>query len=181
MSSERDRTFEVWLQRHRPAFERFFRRRGCEHALAADLTQDTLVQIWNNRESFRGETESTFRSWAYRIAETVWLKHWRRAQPPSAPLGEDLPAPPDDPEDRTDEAQRTAALRAGIAELPPQMQRVLFLFIQGRTESEIALLLQCSINTVKAHMHQARHKLAQRLEGLLGQPSESHSGSHSWT
>jgi RNA polymerase sigma-70 factor (ECF subfamily) len=164
MSADRDRTFEHWLERYRPAFQRFFRRRGCEDALGADLTQDTLVQIWRSRCGFRGESEATFRAWAFRVAETVWLKHWRPHRPPLDPLSDELESPSADPQASAADEQRSAALRAGIERLPPQMQRVVLLYCMDRTEQEIAALLGMSVNTVKAHMHQARHKLAHHLE-----------------
>jgi RNA polymerase sigma-70 factor (ECF subfamily) len=164
-TGDRDRTFEVWLERYQASFLRFFRRRGCAAALAADLTQDTLMQIWRSRAGFRGELESTFRAWAFRIADTVWSKHWRRHLLPLHPLSEDLPGTTVDPMDCAAYEQARAVLRDGITELPPQMRTVVLLFSQDRTEKEIAVLLQVQVNTVKAHLHQARQKLARRLVG----------------
>ncbi len=57
---------------------------------AADATQEILVQIITHLSSFRGE--STFRTWAFRIASNALLRAKARRQPVLEPV-DDTPAP----------------------------------------------------------------------------------------
>jgi RNA polymerase sigma factor (sigma-70 family) len=167
MTDDRGRGLRTWVERYRPVGERFFRRRGCSHDLVADLTQETLLLIWKNRDSFRGDNEATFRSWAGCIARTVWARHWvdDGRRPTMEPLEDEPTGPAADPAASAAEGQEHAILQSAIGRLPPKMRCVLTLVSQGRTENEVAIILRCSLNTVKAHMHQARARLRQDLGG----------------
>jgi RNA polymerase sigma factor (sigma-70 family) len=64
------------------------------------------------------------------------------------------------------EKERREALAQGIQELPPQMRQVLALRIERELKHrEIAAVLRISVDTVKAHLFQAR----QRLRAVLGE------------
>lgn len=57
-----------------------------------------------------------------------------------------------------------ARLRAALDDLPPQMRQVLLLRMEGNLKyREIAEVMQVSIDTVKAHLHQAKQRLRKKL------------------
>ena len=61
--------------------------------------------------------------------------------------------------------EQLAAFRAALQELPDQMRRCCLLrYEKGLKYQEIAVVMKISIETVKAHLHQARKRLAARLE-----------------
>jgi RNA polymerase sigma-70 factor (ECF subfamily) len=167
LTGDRGRGFEAWVERYRPACERFFRRRHCRPDLASDLTQDTMVAILRNRSSFRGDNEATFRAWAGTIALTTWAKHWERERRrlDTEPLDDEPQGSAADPQASAAQEQTHESLQSAITRLPSEMQCIVLLICQGRTESEVAQLRGCSVNTVKAHLHQAREKLRRDLGG----------------
>jgi len=60
--------------------------------------------------------------------------------------------------------ERLQALRDAIDSLPPQMRRVLMLRLSfGLKYREIASMMQVSIETVKAHLHQSQARLKAAL------------------
>lgn len=62
----------------------------------------------------------------------------------------------------------SARFRLALLELPTQMRRVCLLrFEHAMKYREIAVVLEISIETVKAHLHQAK----KRLEAILGDDS----------
>lgn len=164
---------------------RFFRRRGFPPEQCRDLTQDTFVRVYNGMDGFRGEAR--FETWLFRIAMNTYRKTLRyesaekRAgnevsleEPEGGVRGEvetadapDLPtaSPPSRPLDDLLHRERRDALRAAMADLPDQMRlcAVLRLY-QGLAYKEIASVMQVSIETVKAHLFQARKRLTAALE-----------------
>jgi RNA polymerase sigma factor (sigma-70 family) len=64
------------------------------------------------------------------------------------------------------ERERRAALLKALKELPPQMRICCELrYIRGLKYHEIAAVMKVSIETVKAHLHQARKRLQEILNG----------------
>jgi RNA polymerase sigma-70 factor (ECF subfamily) len=76
--------------------------------------------------------------------------------------------------------ERVRILRQALGELPPKMRQVVYLRLdQGLKYREIAAAARVSIDTVKAHLHQARRQLEARLLGYfagadLGRLAERH-------
>lgn len=61
------------------------------------------------------------------------------------------------------EEERSRLLRNALEELPPQMRRCVQLRVQDLRYREIAEILKVSIDTVKAHLYQARQLLKAKL------------------
>jgi RNA polymerase sigma-70 factor (ECF subfamily) len=82
------------------------------------------------------------------------------------------PAPQSPLEDLL-EKERLDRLRAAILEMPPQMRRCFFLrYLRGYKYREIAYLMKISIQTVRAHLHQARSRLTLDLPDLIEEAEE---------
>lgn len=156
-----------------------FRRRGFPPEEARDLTQDVFLRVFKRIATF--QEKSRFERWLFRIVANLWKNELRRRdaekrdafeqsldQPPE---GEDLGGKtiePADPKplasDLMQTRERQELLREALQGLPPQMRRVCELrFVQDRKYQEIADLLGVSIETIKAHLHQARKRLTEKL------------------
>ena len=158
----------------------FFRKRGFPPEEVRDLTQEAFLRVFNGINSFQGK--SRFESWLFKIAANVWKNELRRLDAEKrdgfeqsldeSPDGDDPGGRKIEPADSKPLApdlmqirERQELLREALQALPTQMRRVCELrFIQDRKYQEIADLLEVSIETIKAHLHQAR----KRLTGKLG-------------
>src|SRR5262249_55736148 len=155
--------------------------RGFPPEECRDLTQESFVRVFKGIASFR--RQSPFGRWLFEIVANVYRNEirWRRAgkrdvyeesleatgASGSSADGAD-PVVPADPgpsplEDLLLDQERRR-LRAAIGRLPPQMQTCCRLrFEQGLKYEEVAQVMKLSIETVKAHLHQAKRRLLQEL------------------
>lgn len=170
---DREAGFRLLFERfHRPV-ERFFARRGVPPEDALDLTQETFLCIYRGLERYRSEDRLSH--WVLRIAATTYLQ-WVRAGRAAKRSGREVPqevvaaVPP--PALRVGARQLDAliageerrALRQAVRELPDQMRNCLLLRLdQGLKYGEIATLMRLSVDTVKAHLAQARRRVKERL------------------
>jgi RNA polymerase sigma factor (sigma-70 family) len=66
--------------------------------------------------------------------------------------------------------ERSKILREAIEELPPQMRQAVYLRVEGNLKyREIAELMNVSIETVKAHLYQARQQLKRKLANYFSE------------
>lgn len=169
---DRERSFQVVFESYRRPLERFFARKGFAEDVCRDLTQETFLGIYRGLETWR--PEARFGTWLFRIATTTYLKAIR-SQTAEKRSGEEVSTDaegavvPEVPEEQLSavlESERREALQAAVGELPDQMRRCLVLRIYHELSyREIAAVLRLSVETVKAHLYQARGKLKQRLNG----------------
>jgi RNA polymerase sigma-70 factor (ECF subfamily) len=155
----------------------FFKRKGFSAEKIPDLTQDVFLRVFKSIDSFR--SDSSFEWWLLEIADNVYKNElrWKSAdkrdgieQSLDAPVGKDdedsaslgdlLPSDTPSPLSEAEQKQREERVRAAFRDLPPQM----LLAVQLRYEKdlkyqEIADLMGISIETVKAHLFQARKRL----------------------
>lgn len=156
-----------------------FRRRGFTLEEARDLTQDVFLRVFKRIATF--QEKSRFERWLFRIVANIWKNELRRRDAEKRDgFEQSLDEEPDsdDPRGRVSELadskplapdlmqarERQELLREALQALPTQMRRVCELrFVQDRKYQEIADLLGVSIETIKAHLHQARKRLTERL------------------
>lgn len=152
-----------------------FVRRGFPVEEARDLTQEVFLRVYRGLGSFR--RDSQFKTWLFEIADNVYQNEVRRrgtgkrkgkeVSLDSGGQGEEgEPAPfepPAQPPRALDEMlkrEQVELLSRAIEELPPKMRACFQLrYDQGRKYEEIAVLMNVSVDTVKAHLHQAKQKL----------------------
>lgn len=169
----------------RSAVRGYFINRGLSSEDADDLTQDTFLLAFRGLDGFRGEAE--FKTWLFSIADNVFNKAIRRSKALKR-VGHETALESLSPDKMADLASPAAGqsdwrlryegaqLRELLTEeylgltqkaldgLPSKMQRCILLYVhQDRKYHEIAALMNLSINTVKAHIHQARKRLKQAL------------------
>ena len=173
-----------WLfERHYAQILRFFRRKGFDREDCRDLTQETFISVYKGLRDLRQEEQ--FESWLFAIAHNVWcsLIESRSAQKRSVKLlslegeGESGDRPPiaariadrsADPLTVVLENEKLEKLREALGHLPKQMRRCAQLrVVHDLSYLEIATLMSISVNTVKAHLHQAQQALRAQLSAYF--------------
>jgi RNA polymerase sigma-70 factor (ECF subfamily) len=172
---------EKLYKRFRPGVRSFFLRKGFTPQESDDLTQDVFLRVFKAIDTFR--RESRFERWLWEIATHIYYNEVRRRRTDkrdgleqsldSGVETEDgvgpgitLPSTDPSPEEEIVRAERTKALHAALKELPDQMRRCcIFRYEKGLKYKEIAAIMKISIETVKAHLHQARKRLIAQLGG----------------
>jgi RNA polymerase sigma-70 factor, ECF subfamily len=140
--------------------------------LAEDLVQQTLIEAWRSLKRFDGQCRLS--TWLYAILLHRHQKALRAAAVRPLPLSR-LPAdqvhgghdalarivatdqPPDVAARQADQLRR---IRQFVLCLPPVQRHVILLrFFEEASLAEIALVMGCSIGTVKSRLHHALEKL----------------------
>ena len=171
--------FRFLFDRHYAQILRFFRRKGFDPETCRDLTQDTFVSVYKGLKDLRQEDH--FESWLFAIAHNVWcsLIESQSAQKRSVMLlsldtegeSDDRPSIAARLADRSAdpltvalEKEKLEKFREALQQLPQQMRRCAQLrVVHDLSYVEIAALLGISVNTVKAHLHQAQKALRSEL------------------
>lgn len=175
-----EENFEKLFSRFRLRVQSFFVRKGYSAEDSRDLTQDVFLRVFKGMHTFR--RESRFERWLWEIAAHAYLNDIRRRRTEKrdgletsldTPVENDdgsspapgIPTSDPSPEEQVIKGEQLAAFRAALQELPDQMRRCCLLrYEKGLKYQEIAAIMKISIETVKAHLHQARKRLAARLE-----------------
>jgi RNA polymerase sigma-70 factor (ECF subfamily) len=145
---------------------------------ATEVAQDAFVRIYRSVENFRGECE--FTTWLHQIVVNLarnryrWWK--RRGRQSSVSLdspvemGEgavpvQLAASGDAPDVETVKAEFVELLSRRMEELPRKLCEVLVLRnVENLSYEQIAVVLDCSIGTVKSRIARAREALRERMQ-----------------
>ncbi|MGO9243852.1 MAG: sigma-70 family RNA polymerase sigma factor [Verrucomicrobiia bacterium] len=145
---------------------------------ATEVAQDAFVRVYRSVENFRGECE--FTTWLHQIVVNLarnryrWWK--RRGRQSSVSLdspvemGEgavpmQLAASGDAPDVETVKAEFVELLSRRMEELPRKLCEVLVLRnVENLSYEQIAVVLDCSIGTVKSRIARAREALRQRMQ-----------------
>jgi RNA polymerase sigma-70 factor (family 1) len=141
-----------------------------EYDAADDIAQEVFVIVWNKAGTFKGR--SSFSTWLYRIVVNQCLQFRRRRQRRPAAVSidaMDAETPPDALQvgDGRDQAERTAAVRQALAELPDRQRIALVLsHYEGHTYSEIAEMMGTSVPSVESLIFRAKDELRRKLIGL---------------
>jgi RNA polymerase sigma-70 factor (ECF subfamily) len=168
----------------RPRVRSFFLRKGFSPQESDDLTQDVFLRVFKSIDTFR--RESRFERWLWEIVLHIYSNEIRRRRTEKRDAPEQsldavaatengmspalaIPSPGPSPEDEVVRSERSKALHTALKGLPDQMRRCCILrYERGFKYKEIAYLMGISIETVKAHLHQAR----KRLMDLLGEKDQ---------
>jgi RNA polymerase sigma-70 factor, ECF subfamily len=147
---------------------------------ARDATQDAFINAFLKLQTFGGR--SAFYSWLFRIAINAAMSQKRKLGRATVSIDAARENSSFEPvSSRTDSqpgfsmetAERSAAVRAALAELPEEFRTVLVLKeMEDLKYEEIAEIIGCPIGTVRSRIHRARAELRSRLAGLLGESAE---------
>ncbi|MGB8692274.1 MAG: sigma-70 family RNA polymerase sigma factor [Steroidobacteraceae bacterium] len=165
---DREAFRELYIIYHR-RLARFLMRITRRYELAEEIINDTLMVVWRKAGEFRGDSRVS--TWVMGIAYRRALKTLRsRANQvhDTVPIeNEPLVAP-----DELGEAELGEWILLAMQQLPTDQRLVIeFAYGYGHSCEEIALIMDCPINTVKTRLFHAREKLRTALPGLAGAES----------
>lgn len=152
----------------------FLRMLGADLQLAADMVQEVMTRLWENRENVEGHPPETARPLIYAIAHNLCRDHWRRqavrleaADDEADHAMASLAVQPDAPL-QLDRATFAEALRRVTAALPPDGRMLYALrYEQELPIADIATILRIPEGTVKSRLNALNHKLKQRLSAYV--------------
>ncbi|MCX6557913.1 MAG: RNA polymerase sigma factor [Candidatus Aminicenantes bacterium] len=131
--------------------------------IAADVTQDIFLKMYNNLEKFK--EEKNFTAWLFTISRNYCIDYWRKNKKyllNSQELDEKVSLPSPTPEDNVVRESEIRELRKKITQLEPELRVMLILRdIQDLSYREIAGKFSIPEGTVKSRINRARLKLAQ--------------------
>ena len=173
---DREAEFHRLVERHYRQVHRFFSKRGFSEEDCRDLTQETFLGIYKGLATFRHHAR--FETWLFQIAANTYRKALRDRNVlkrrldvearSMTDLPYDIPADggplPSDPQAQALSGERRRRLREAVEALPAKMRACLAMRIyQERSYQEIATAMRLSVETVKAHLYQARQRLKKDL------------------
>lgn len=160
---------DLFRRYYRPVAS-FFMKRGFSSEESRDLAQETFLRVYSKWDSFRGD--SSAETWLFQIAANLYKNKLRSLQTQKRDAQEvsmdaemvELGSRESDPLRTVLTEERTQRLRVALEDLPPQMRQAVLLRVDGDLKyREIADVMHVSIETVKAHLYQARQHLRDRL------------------
>lgn len=152
---------EEWV----PRVYRFARRLTADAHVAEDLTQETFLRAWRQRDRLR-ETQA-MKSWLFQITANLWRDRLRRSQSPIAqakPLDDVQPCRNHAPYQVAAGQEELAKALAALDGLPPRQREVMYLCAcEGVTPTLAAEVLGTTPEAAKANLSLARKKLRELL------------------
>jgi RNA polymerase sigma-70 factor (ECF subfamily) len=132
-------------------------------AEAEDVAQEAMLRLWRMAPEWR-DGEAQVSTWLYRVASNLCIDRLRRRRERTGEVLPETadPAPP--PVDRLAQEDRAAALQSALATLPERQRLAVVLrHFEERSNPEIALALETSVEAVESLLARARRELAARL------------------
>jgi RNA polymerase sigma-70 factor (ECF subfamily) len=165
--------FDTLIRRHlQRAFAIAFRVVGNRHD-AEDVVQDAFVRALRYLRGF--DTRLPFAPWLHRlVVNTALDARARRAREATEPERDDAVSPAVSPHLALERQEVRDRFAGALAALSPRQRLILARFeVDGQSTAEIALELGITPETVRWHLHQARHALRGPL-GVLRDVDEPH-------
>jgi RNA polymerase sigma-70 factor (ECF subfamily) len=135
-----------------------------EREVAADLTQETMVQVWRGLKRFRGDCRLS--TWIKKIAVNEYRQYLRRVKRRSAEVSCDLPDTASDvnlAEAVVDEDTRRL-VRKAVGALPTLYREVVVMHCYGEAPLKtVAKTLDVPLGTVKWRLSRAIRILRTRI------------------
>lgn len=135
---------------------------------ALDLAQETFVRVHQHRGRFR--SDARFSTWMFQIALNLARDHARRRRRHPTDSLETAPeqAGGDTPGSQALDAERAAAVRAAIAELPVDLRAAVLLSeYEDKSHAEIAAIVGATPKAVETRLYRAREHLRKTLARFL--------------
>ena len=136
----------------------------------SDDTADVMQEIWVSfvRKLRTLDDPAAFGQWIYRIASarTVdWIRKKTREHTLLKASVEEVANFDSEVSGQTRRQEQIEELKKGIAELPMEQRTILTMFyLEERSVSEVAALLNIPAGTVKSRLFQARNQLRKLIE-----------------
>jgi RNA polymerase sigma-70 factor (ECF subfamily) len=178
LAAGHDAALNDLMERHATAVFHFLCRMLNNEEDANDLAQETFVRVFRARETFRPAEK--FSAWLFTIAANLARNQIRwRTRHPNVSLDAEtgaaeqsfasmLPSAESTPNEQLLAAERTAAVRAAVNQLPPDLREAIVLCEwEEQSMTEAARILDTTPKAVESRCYRARQILRERLEKWL--------------
>lgn len=178
LAAGHDAALNDLMERHAAPVFHFLCRMLNNEDDANDLAQETFVRVFRARETFR-PTEK-FSAWLFTIAANLARNQirWRSRHPnvsldaetgaAEQSLASTLPSPESAPSEQLLAAERTAAVRAAVNQLPTDLREAIVLCEwEEQSMAEAARILNATPKAVESRCYRARQILRERLKKWL--------------
>ncbi len=135
---------------------------------AQDIAQEVFVRLYQSIHQY--DSRYSFNGWVYRIAVNLSIDHHRREarhRKISSTNSQTESMPDNDsvrPDVDTERRELVGTIEQLTKDLSPSQQKVFVLRdLQGFNTSEISTIVECSENTVRVHLSNARQKIKTAL------------------
>jgi RNA polymerase sigma-70 factor, ECF subfamily len=158
--------FEELYQRYAGAIIAIVRQFAVDSADANEATQAAFLALWERAQNL--EPDSRLRSWLATVARNNAISERRRKRVETVPLSANTDAVLDQPtpEDYAIMNERKRDIRAALDTLPQDQRRVIELtYFGGLSQSEIALLVDEPLGTIKSRVRLAMQRLRALMVG----------------
>jgi RNA polymerase sigma-70 factor (ECF subfamily) len=156
--------FDELFRRYAPQLLRMMRRQLPQPSDAAELVQQTFLQLHRSRRDFQPGRQ--LRPWLMTIAFNLKREHFRRRKRrPEGPLDFEPAEPPGSRRDRLEKRGEAEQLRAALGGLPEGQRTVITMhWFDGLSFPEVAEVLGLSVSAVKVRAHRGYRALRRVLE-----------------
>ena len=174
LTAGHDASLNDLMQRHAERLFHYLIRSLQNESEAADVAQESFVRVYQNRAKFNPRHK--FSTWLYSIATNLARDQlrWRSRHPQvsleagseeiGAGLKETLATSQATPSESMQTQERAAVVRQALAALPEELRVPLILAeYEGRSQVEIASILNCSAKAVEMRIYRARQQLREKL------------------
>ena len=169
VAAQRDRAaFAALFAHFAPRVKAYLLRLGAPPALAEDLAQEALLNLWRKAHLF-DPAKASAATWLFTIARNLRIDAIRRERRPELDPEDFMPEAEPAADDGLALADDEARLRAALKDLPPdQIQVVELSFFADKPHSEIAAQLDIPLGTVKSRLRLAMARLKRALMDASG-------------
>jgi RNA polymerase sigma-70 factor (ECF subfamily) len=166
VAEKRDRAaFALLFSHFAPRVKAYLLRLGASSALAEDLAQEALLNLWRKAHLF-DPAKASAATWLFTIARNLRIDAIRREKRPEWQPEDLLPESPAAADTVLAMAAEELRLRAALKHLPPDQVQVIELsFFADKPHSQIAGELGIPLGTVKSRLRLAMA----RLKRVLGE------------
>lgn len=164
------RAAEALTLRHAPRVLAYASRLLGDRSEAEDVTQETMLRLWRQAPDWR-PGEAKVSTWLYRVATNLCTDRLRRRgrQVALEAAGDPADGAPGVEREMID-ADRAAALRDALAELPERQRTAVALrHIEGLSNPEIAEAMDIGIEAVESLTARGKRALRAALAGRRGE------------
>lgn len=168
--------FEGLFHRHKGKVFNFALRMVGSRADAEDITSEVFIQLFHKR--FQDNGRAKLSTWLLTVARNACLSRLRSAKrtvslwfkkDDSDDYGEwDLPDTADLPLEAINKRENARVIRLALQRLPEEQKEALILREYcGKEYSEIAEILECSLDKVKVLIFRGRERLREELAPII--------------
>lgn len=156
--------FEALYIEYRPRLGKFVSNIVAQPETVEEVINDTMVAIWKGVDRFQGSSKLS--TWIFSIAYRIASRARSRQD---LPISDDKllyeESQLDNPDVEVERSKLQELLRGAFEQLSPEHRSVVDLtYYHEMHYREIAVIMDCPVDTVKTRMFHARKK----LKGLLG-------------